>query len=95
MVAAASGIDTLKSGTNVHTIAMQIPISKLTHDGSVPKNVMAANATIGIWAAASRRKMKVRPDASRHGAESGPWVQVSRLGNPLFNEVLVPLNKQG
>jgi hypothetical protein len=94
MVAAASGIDTLKSGTNVHTIAMQIPISKLTRDGSVPKNVMGATSTIGIWAGASRRKMKVRADANRNGSESGPWVQVSRLGNPLFNEVLVPLDKK-
>jgi hypothetical protein len=89
MVAAASGIDTLKSGTNVHTIALQIPISQLTHDGSVPTDVSASNATIGIWAGANRRKMQVRADADRKGSESGPWVQVSRLGNPLFNEVLV------
>ena len=94
MVAAAPGIDTLKSGTNVHTIAMQIPISKLTRDGSVPKNVMAKDATIGIWAGASRRKMQVRADGNTKGTESGPWVQVSRLGNPLFNEVLVPLKEK-
>ncbi len=48
MVAAASGIDTLKSGTNVHTIALQIPISQLTRDGSVPKDVDGSNATIGV-----------------------------------------------
>ncbi len=89
MVAAASGIDTLKSGTNVHTIALQIPISELTHDGSVPKDVMGKHSTIGIYAGANRRKMKIRADAKRKGSEGGPWVQVSRLGNPLFNEVLV------
>jgi hypothetical protein len=94
MVAAAPGIDTLKSGTNVHTIALQIPISQLTHDSSVPKDVMGSNSTIGIWAGASRRKMQVRADKSRNGAESGPWVQVSRLGNPLFNEVLVPQDRK-
>jgi hypothetical protein len=94
MMAAASGVDTLKSGTNVHTIALQIPISQLTRDHSVPKDVMGSNSTIGIWAGASRRKMQVRADANRKGAESGPWVQVSRLGNPLFNEVLVPMNKK-
>jgi Domain of unknown function (DUF4331) len=94
MVAAASGIDTLKSGTNVHTIALQIPISQLTRDGSVPKDVTAANATIGVWAGASRRKMQVRGDADRKGSQSGPWVQVSRLGNPLFNEVLVGQNQK-
>jgi hypothetical protein len=94
MVAPAAGIDTLKSGTNVHTIAMQIPIRELTRDHSVPTDVMAAKATIGIYAGASRRKMQVRADAKRRGSESGPWVQVSRLGNPLFNEVLVTQNRK-
>ena len=94
MVADAPGIDTLASGTNVHTIAMQIPIGQLTRDGSVPTDVMAANATIGVWAAASRRKMAVRGDGKSKGSESGPWVQVSRLANPLFNELLVGLDEK-
>jgi hypothetical protein len=89
MVAAASGIDTLKSGTNVHTIALQIPISQLTGNGSVPTSVSDPHATIGVYAATARRKMQVRADASKKGTQTGPWVQVSRLGNPLFNEVLV------
>jgi hypothetical protein len=89
MVAAASGIDTLKSGTNVHTIALQIPISQLTKDGSVPTSVTDPAATIGVYAATARRKMQVRADATKKGTQTGPWVQVSRLGNPLFNEVLV------
>jgi hypothetical protein len=94
MVAAASGIDTLKSGTNVHTIALQIPISELTRNRKVPTDPMSAFSTIGVWGAANRRKMQVRGDEQRSGAESGPWVQVSRLGNPLFNEVMVPLGKK-
>jgi hypothetical protein len=94
MVAAASGIDTLKSGTNVHTIAIQVPISQLTRDGTVPKDVTSAAATIGVYAGASRRKMQVRADARRKGTQTGPWVQVSRLGNPLVNEVLVPQDKK-
>jgi len=93
-MAAASGIDTLKSGTNVHTIALQIPIKELTRDGSMPTDVMGAHSTIGIWAGASRRKMQVRADKYRKGSEGGPWVQVSRLGNPLFNEVLVPQTRK-
>ena len=32
--------------------------------------------------------------ANDEHAESGPWVQVSRLGNPLFNEVVVPMGKK-
>jgi hypothetical protein len=89
MVANAPGIDTLGSGINVHTIAIQVPISQLTRNGTVPTDVMASDSTIGVWASASRRKMQVRPSGSTKGSESGPWVQVSRLGNPLFNEVLV------
>ena len=33
-------------------------------------------------------------DGNKRLVESGPWVQVSRLGNPLFNEVIVPLGKK-
>ncbi|MGI8412599.1 MAG: DUF4331 domain-containing protein [Solirubrobacteraceae bacterium] len=87
-LAAAGGIDTLKSGINVHTIAMQIPITELTRGGVRPRNPAASNSTIGIWGAASRRKVRMRGDEEGN-AESGPWMQVSRLGNPLFNELLV------
>jgi hypothetical protein len=83
--AAAPGVDTLQT-LNVHAIAIQIPISKLTADGSVPKDVTSSKSVLGIWGAASRRKVRI----AEH-SEAGPWVQVSRLGNPLFNEVIVPL----
>jgi hypothetical protein len=63
-MAAAAGIDTLKSGINVHTIALQIPIKNLTRDGSVPTDPSAAAATIGIWGAAARRKMRLRGDVN-------------------------------
>jgi hypothetical protein len=46
-------------------------------------------SVLGIWGGASRRKIQVRDGATTRG--SGPWVQVSRLGNPLFNEVIVPV----
>ncbi len=94
MIANAPGIDTLASGVNVHTIAIQVPISQLTRHGTKPTDVMAADSTIGVWAAASRRKMAVRGDGKSKGNESGPWVQVSRLANPLFNELLVGLNEK-
>jgi hypothetical protein len=84
----ASGVDSLKT-SNVHTIALQVPISKLTRDGSVPSDPMAATAVLGIWAGADRQKAIVRQEDGMHAA--GPWVQVSRLGNPLFNEVIVPM----
>src|SRR5438552_9781666 len=83
--AAAPGVDTLET-LNVHAIAIQIPISKLTADHSVPKDDTSPKAVLGIWGAASRRKVRI----AEH-SEAGPWVQVSRLANPLFNEVIVPL----
>jgi hypothetical protein len=91
--AAAPGVDATKT-LNIHTIAIQIPIGDLTSNGSVPTDVMSAKSVLGIWGAASRRKMRVVDAANDEKSESGPWVQVSRLGNPLFNEVLVPLGKK-
>jgi hypothetical protein len=87
-LATASSIDSLKE-LNIHTIAIKVPIRMLTRDGSTPTDASAAKAVLGIWGGASRRKVQVRDG---HGVrQSGPWVQVSRLGNPLFNEVIVPV----
>ena len=79
---------------NVHTIAIQVPISKLTRDGSRPTDVMSKKSVIGVWGAASRRKSKVYDPGKKERSASGPWVQVSRLGNPLFNEVIVPVGRK-
>jgi uncharacterized protein DUF4331 len=87
---AAPGVDTLQT-LNVHAIAIQVPIKCLTVDRSVPKNVMSSKAVLGIWGSASRRKMRIRDNANDEHSEAGPWVQVSRLGSPLFNEVMIPL----
>ena len=75
---------------NVHTMAIQLPKSMLTRDGSNPTNPSDPRSVIGVWASASRRKAIV---FGRNGEieEYGPWVQVSRLGDPLFNEVIIPL----
>jgi len=91
--AAAPGVDDTKT-LNIHAIAIQVPIKSLTKDGSAPKDVKSATAVLGIWSAASRRKVRMADAANDEKAESGPWVQVSRLGNPLFNEVIVPLGKK-
>src|SRR5215470_19018189 len=87
---AAPGVDPLKD-LNIHTIAIKVPISMLTRDGSTPANVADARAVLGIWGGASRRKVQIRDDSGNGTKGSGPWVQVSRLGNPLFNEVIVPI----
>ena len=88
---AGAGVNALRS-FNVHTIAIQIPITLLTRDGSAPSDPMASAATIGVWASAYRQKALVR--SGGNGVAVGPWVQVSRLGNPLFNEVIVPMGRK-
>jgi hypothetical protein len=60
----------------------------------VPKDPMSKHAVIGVWAGASRRKVRMIDTANVEKSQSGPWGQVSRLGNPLFNEVIVPLSGQ-
>jgi uncharacterized protein DUF4331 len=87
----APGVDATR-GLNVHSIAIQIPKSMLTRDGSIPSDVASPTSVIGVWTTASRRKASVRNDTPGGAdTQSGPWVQISRLGNPLINEVVVPL----
>ncbi|NJM41131.1 MAG: DUF4331 domain-containing protein, partial [Anaerolineae bacterium] len=68
---------------NVHTFAVQVPIARLLKDASEGETV------IGVWATSHRSSTRVLS----FGAEShsGELVQVSRLGMPLVNEVVLPL----
>ena len=79
-----------KQGFNVHTIAIQVPKTELTSGGSSPSDVADPRSTIGVWATARRQKITLRErDGEQHAV--GPWVQVSRLANPLVNEVVIPV----
>ncbi|MBV8212476.1 MAG: DUF4331 domain-containing protein, partial [Verrucomicrobia bacterium] len=78
---------------NVHSIALQVPTNKLTRDGSVPTDPSDPRSVIGVYASANRRKATIR-NGDAEINEAGPWVQVSRLGSPLFNEVMIPLGKK-
>ncbi|MDI5974443.1 DUF4331 domain-containing protein [Streptomyces sp. SL13] len=89
----APGVNTTKE-LNVHTLALQVPISELTRDGRRSRDAMDPRATIGVWTTASRRQARIIQDGRGEDSEHGPFVQVSRLGNPLFNEVLVPLGEK-
>ncbi|HEX6347901.1 MAG TPA: DUF4331 domain-containing protein [Candidatus Dormibacteraeota bacterium] len=93
-MAPTPGVDATKD-VNVHTIAIQVPKSDLTRDGSTLTDPADPRAVVGIWAAALRRKAHILGGADQAGdVESGPWTQVSRLGNPLFNEVIVPMARK-
>lgn len=74
------GDDTLK-GFNVNTMALQVPKGKVRGNGE---------GIIGIWNTASRSSMRVQTNAGTV-SHQGPLVQVSRLGMPLVNEVVVPV----
>lgn len=86
----APGVNSLQ-GFNVHSIVLQVPISEVTRDGSKPTNPLAAKSVIGVWATALRRKSRMFHKATGTYVGHGPWQQVSRLGNPLFNEVITPM----
>ena len=89
----AKGVNATKR-VNVHSIAIQVPSSALTANGKNPTDPTNPLSTIGVWTTASRQQARVR-DADRGGEVcAGPYVQVSRLGNPLVNEVLIPLGKK-
>ncbi|HEY0002455.1 MAG TPA: DUF4331 domain-containing protein [Actinoplanes sp.] len=77
---------------NVHSIALQIPLHMVRRDGKKSVRGRDPGAVIGVWTSASRRQVQVRHgDKKNDDVEVGPQVQVSRLGNPLFNEVIVPM----
>ncbi|MDP9307907.1 MAG: DUF4331 domain-containing protein, partial [Actinomycetota bacterium] len=82
-LAAGPGVDAIKN-YNTHSIEIQIPTSQL---------VSFSNPTIGIYATSSRQKVRILDDNGTTKGR-GPWVQVSRLGNPLINEVVIPLGQK-
>jgi hypothetical protein len=85
------GINSVQS-YNVHSIAMQVPISDLTRYHDKPTSVAAPQSVIGVWTAAGRSSSRVFDSSKGRYVGHGPFKQVSRLGNPLFNEVLVPMS---
>ncbi|MDP9295636.1 MAG: DUF4331 domain-containing protein, partial [Actinomycetota bacterium] len=78
-----TGNDTLK-GFNVNTMAVQVPKRAVARGHHANDNPI-----IGIWSTASRRSMVISKNNGNQ-AFQGPFVQVSRLGNPLVNEVVIP-----
>ncbi len=89
---AEDGVDGV-GGYNTHAIAIQVPIDELTRDGRLPTGPSDPEAVLGTYASASRSKATViKKDGRREG--HGKFVQVSRLANPLVNEVVIPLGRK-
>ena len=74
------------SGANVSTIAIEVPVSRITSDGKAP--AIAANPVIGIYASTARQKQR-HLDGDGDPNTNGPFIQVSRMGNPLVNELII------
>jgi len=74
--------------------ASRTPITGLTHDHVAPSNADDPNAIIGVYATSQRQRVRVLSDSGATPEQSGRWVQVSRLGMPLVNEVVIPLGRK-
>jgi len=92
---AEAGRDVPLKGKNVHSIVLQLPISEVSKNGNVPTVVDSKDSVVGVYASSSRQRVKVL--STRDAVQpryAGKFVQVSRLGLPLVNEVLIPLGKK-
>ena len=78
------------AGYNISLIAIEMPITAVTADGSMPTSSSSPTAKIAAWAATQRQVVTVRPSPS-DPMSFGEFVQVDRVGNPLTVEALIPL----
>src|SRR5438046_2074684 len=87
------GVDGV-GGFNTHSIAIQVPIDQLTRNHRTPSGPDDPTAVIGVYASASRKRVRILRDDGTTRQEAS-WVQVSRLGEPLVNEVIIPPGTRG
>lgn len=79
---------------NCHTIALKIPITLLQKNGlgvASATSILDPNFVIGVWASASRPQFRTLDTTNASPTYTGNWVQVSRIGMPLTNEVVIPI----
>jgi hypothetical protein len=83
------------AGYNTKAFVLQVPEREVTRDGKQVSDMKAKNAVIGVWSTTERRSSSVLGRwRGRKGHHRDKWVQVSRLGNPLINEVIIPLGQK-
>lgn len=78
-------------GLNVHTIALQVPKAELGLGGVAPTDPTKSTSVIGVWSATYRARGRLFDSSTGTYKPFGDSVQISRLGNPLFNEVINPM----
>ena len=96
------------AGFNTHSLVLRVPISTLQKDGNDAPDpdddsddmedgtntILDPNFVIGVWASASRPQIRTLSQDGSKPSVSGPFVQVSRLGMPLTNEVIIPIGEK-
>ena len=92
------------AGTNISAIVLQVPERQVTRNRRAVPSANANNSVVGVWASTDRRKLQVSNDTfdqrspgkvgGRRGRQSNRFVQVSRLGVPLVNELVIPLGRK-
>jgi hypothetical protein len=79
------------SGANISTIAIEVPMTRLTRDGK--PSATTASPVIGMYASTARQRVRFAGgNGNGNGNGKGAnaqWVQVSRMGNPLVNELII------
>jgi Domain of unknown function (DUF4331) len=88
----AGGFKDDLAGYAVHSFVLKLPESAITSNGQPVGAPGASNAAVGVWASTERRKLEVTDGRGRGGR--GSWVQVNRLGNPLINELFIPISRK-
>lgn len=88
----SGAIDPSTHGFNVNTLAIQVPKSDLARGGTTPAGPTDPSAIIGVWSTASRFATRTLTPGGQ--TQTGALVQVSRLGNPLVNEVVIDLARK-
>jgi uncharacterized protein DUF4331 len=99
----AFGVDTL-SGFNVSSIAIEVPIGTVTADAGSVIGAYASTERQRVRVLLPKDTIRHTPGAGdgglaqRAGAigvnQAGPFAQVSRMGNPLVNEVIIGLDQK-
>ncbi|HUS33283.1 MAG TPA: DUF4331 domain-containing protein [Kofleriaceae bacterium] len=77
-------------GVNVMSLVLEVPITDIAAGGARPTSTTDKTSLVGIHATASRPQIRILRKG-RDADDYGKMIQVSRLGWPLVNEVIVPL----
>lgn len=75
------------SGANINSIAIEVPIARITRDGQPPETT--ATPIIGMYASTSRQKLTILDRKGEPARTEGEFIQVSRMANPLVNELII------